>query len=96
MFDTLEGFDDRDYASDKAFSNIRDYSGLKNTSVQLVSDKLPHPENAVVKKGYFLESAKDVDSKFVFVNLDFDLYSPIKAGLEFFGKNGVWRGNISS
>jgi hypothetical protein len=50
----------------------------------MVLGKLPHPENAVIKKGYFPETAAGLEDTFCFVNLDFDLYMPILAGLEYF------------
>jgi hypothetical protein len=50
-------------------------------------------ETAIVKKGWFPDTAADVTDTFVLVSLDFDLYSPIKAGLEWFypqmNKGGV-------
>lgn len=85
LFDTFEGFDKRDVETDETFSsdfNKRTY--FNETSVDLVLEGLPYPEKAIVKKGFFPETTSDVDDTFVFVNLDFDLYAPIKAGLEFF------------
>lgn len=85
LFDTFEGFDERDYESDSNFladKNKRTY--FNETSADLVLSRLSYPERAIVKKGYFPETAIDVDDNFIFVNLDFDLYAPIKAGLEFF------------
>ncbi len=90
LFDTFEGFDDRDFETDENYKKLTGkagkerYSHLANTSVELVLSRLPHPENAIIRKGYFPESAQGVDGEFVLVNLDFDLYAPIKAGLEFF------------
>ena len=43
-----------------------------------------HPEQCIIKKGYFPETAIGVEDKFVFVMLDMDLYQPMLAGLEFF------------
>lgn len=90
LFDTFEGFDERDYENDIKVRKVLELSGKQkydhyaNTSVELVLGKLPFPEKAVVRKGYFPETAGGVDGEFVLVNLDFDLYAPIKAGLEFF------------
>lgn len=89
LFDTFEGFDESDISKDTQYSNYLSSTGHKfshfqNTSVDLVMSKLPYPEKAIIKKGYFPASAEDVNDKFIFVNLDFDLYTPIKAGLEFF------------
>lgn len=84
LFDTFEGFDERDLIKeDKETQKLGTH--LTNTSVQLVIDKMPHPSNVVIKKGWFPESAVGLDNeKFCFVNLDPDLYEPILAGLEFF------------
>lgn len=89
LFDTFSGFDKRDLESDeKLIESTSDrpsrFSTLTDTSVELVLSRMPHPENVIIKKGYFPESAQGVDGEFIFVNLDFDLYAPTKAGLEFF------------
>lgn len=87
MFDTFEGFDSRDVEYDINNNlSIEIKSGLYSSSksVNEVVQSLSHPENAIVKKGYFPESAKDVSDTFVFVNLDFDLYKPTIEGLKFF------------
>ena len=47
--------------------------------------RLPHPEQAVIKKGWFPETALDMeDEKFALVHMDACLYNPTLAGLEFF------------
>lgn len=99
LFDTFSGFDERDLASDKNYLNAVNtrenrYSALADTSVELVMSKLPYPERAIIKKGYFPKSAEGVEGNFIFVNLDFDLYAPIKAGLEFFYPKMVKGGAI--
>jgi hypothetical protein len=85
LFDTFSGFDEKDVAIEKKHN----YSGfgarhLDMTSVDTVLQKLPHPEVCVVRKGFFPETAEGIKDSFCFVNLDFDLYQPILAGLEFF------------
>lgn len=94
LFDTFEGFDEKDIKMEQAKSfsgaSTGEYSG---TSIDLVMKKMPHPEQCRIYKGYFPDTAKDVQSKFCFVNLDMDLYLPTYQGLHFFqGKmtdNGV-------
>jgi O-methyltransferase len=84
LFDTFQGFDSRDTGEEitKDFSTgDQDFS---DTNIDLVLKKMKFPENCIVKKGYFPESAVDVDDIFAFVSLDADLYKPILAGLEFF------------
>ena len=85
LFDTFEGFSEKDtnIEKQKQFS-VYGKGYLNITSEDLVLKKLPHPENVVIRKGYFPETTKDIDDTFCFVNLDFDLYKPILAGLEYF------------
>ena len=45
---------------------------------------MPFPEKCRPVKGYFPESARDIDDRFVFVSLDTDLFDPIYSGLSFF------------
>lgn len=84
LFDTFEGFDDRDIDSEKQLGFSDGKQDFSNTSVEAVLKQMPHPENCRPVKGFFPESARDVDDAFVFVSLDADLYEPILAGLNFF------------
>lgn len=85
LFDTFEGFDERDvlYEEKNGFSDA--VAGhLHLTSESLVLEKMNYPEMCVIKKGYFPESAKGITDKFCYVNLDMDLYKPTLEGLRFF------------
>ncbi|MDR1571357.1 MAG: TylF/MycF family methyltransferase, partial [Clostridiales Family XIII bacterium] len=46
--------------------------------------KLPHPEKAIIRKGYFPDTAVNLPGGFKFVNLDLDLYAPTLKGLRLF------------
>ena len=83
LFDTFEGFDARDIKEEdrQSIGKVGDYY---NTSVEKVMAKMPYPDNCVVHKGYFPETAQGIESKFCFVNLDLDLYLPTYSGLKFF------------
>ena len=85
LFDTFEGFDSRDVeyeANNYSFGlNAHEFS---NTSIDLVMSKMEHPENVILRKGFFPETAEGIEDKFCFVHLDFDLYLPILEGLRFF------------
>ena len=86
LFDTFSGFDARDVSMEleKGFSNS-EAGRLSATNENAVLKILPHPELCAIRKGYFPESAEGLDNEtFCFVNLDFDLYLPTYAGLEFF------------
>lgn len=85
LFDTFEGFDKKDIDFDNAYGfskNINDQ--FKDTSVNDVLSKMPYPKNCIVKKGYFPETAVDVEDTFCFVSIDTDLYTPIYEGLRYF------------
>lgn len=96
LFDTFEGFDPRDIEVETAHKLSREKAGHFNiTSEELVRGKLPYPERAVFHKGYFPESARGLpDDRFIFVNLDFDLYNPTLEGLRLFYPRMVQNGVI--
>ena len=86
LFDTFEGFDARDVEKAKAqgFSQA-EKGGFSGTSPEAVLSRLPFPERAIVRQGYFPETAAGLEAeRFALVSLDADLFAPILAGLEFF------------
>lgn len=85
LFDTFEGFDERDilYEEKNKFSDAR-ARHLHLTSETLVLNRMRYPEMCIIKKGYFPESANGIESKFCYVNLDVDLYKPTLEGLRYF------------
>lgn len=84
LFDTFEGFDSRNIETEieRGFSTGK--QDFSNTSVDLVLSKMKFKQNCIVKKGFFPETANDVEDNFVFVSIDTDLYDPILSGLRFF------------
>ncbi|RGY94748.1 TylF/MycF/NovP-related O-methyltransferase [Clostridium sp. AM58-1XD] len=83
LFDTFEGFDNRDFSYEEKESLIQ-AEHLKKTSIELVLSKMTTPENCIIKQGYFPDTAVGLDEKYMFVNLDMDLYKPILDGLVYF------------
>lgn len=85
LFDTFEGFDQRDIDLEQknGFSDART-GHLNTTSESFVLDRMPYPQNCMIKKGYFPETAKGISERFCYVNLDLDLYKPTLEGLRFF------------
>jgi O-methyltransferase len=84
LFDTFEGFDTRDIEKEKQKSFSTGEQDFTDTSVEAVLQLMPVPEQCRPVKGFFPESAKDIEDKFVFVSIDADLYEPIFNGLQFF------------
>lgn len=88
LFDTFEGFDERDIETEKQnrFS-VAGERQFEDTSVEIVKNKMVVPDNVVFHKGYFPETAKTLSSTFALVRLDLDLYEPTRKGLDlFYGK----------
>ena len=85
LFDTFTGFDERDVLVElnKSYSNSS-AGHLNITGEDIVLGKLPYPKKCIMRKGYFPDTAKDIEQTFCFVNLDFDLYNPTLAGLQYF------------
>ncbi|HWB26124.1 MAG TPA: TylF/MycF/NovP-related O-methyltransferase [Chitinophagaceae bacterium] len=84
LFDTFEGFDKRDISVEKQNDFSEGNQDFSNTSIDIVLKKMPYPEMCIPQKGYFPETAKDLEDIFVFISLDTDLYQPIYDGLKFF------------
>ncbi len=85
LFDTFSGFDLRDVAveGERKFSRA-ETGNFADTSVDAVRERLPFPDMAVFKAGYFPETAAGIDDTFAVVSLDADLYKPLYDGLRFF------------
>ena len=90
LFDTFENYDERDFELEsQKNSTFQDFmSGLKAaplpSSIGEIRTKLPYPEKALFKKGYFPDTFDVENETFAFVFLDLNFYKPIKAGLELF------------
>ncbi|MBR3622990.1 MAG: class I SAM-dependent methyltransferase [Selenomonadaceae bacterium] len=84
LFDTFEGFDSRDFDAEKEKSMITGSEYLGETNIELVKEKMPHIDKVEFKVGYFPDTLGNLEDKFVFVNLDMDLYKPTLEGLRYF------------
>lgn len=84
LFDTFEGFDERDVKKEQQEKFSKGDQDFSDTSIERVMKLMPHPKQCKAVKGFFPESAKGIDDRFVFVSLDADLYEPIYHGLQFF------------
>lgn len=95
LFDTFEGFPDEDIEYEIKNNLLKKEVGrLTNTSVEYVLGRMVHPENCIICKGYFPETAEGLEEKFAFVNIDVTLYKPVKAGLDFFWSRMVDGGYV--
>lgn len=94
LFDTFEGFDERDISKEKQNDFSSGDQNFAETSVEKVLALMPHRDKCIPVKGFFPESARAVDDQFVLVSLDADLYEPIYHGLNFFYPRMVQGGYI--
>lgn len=83
LFDTFDGFGEQKLLEEEAGINQVSWQ-FQDTSQQEVLSKMQTPENCIVKKGFFPDTAEGVKDTFAFVSLDADLYEPILEGLKFF------------
>jgi O-methyltransferase len=84
LFDTFEGFNKADIATEVQQDFSSGEQDFSNTSVEEVLQRMPFRDQCIIKKGYFPESAAGLDDTFVFVSIDTDLYEPIYSGLNYF------------
>lgn len=95
LFDTFEGFAEKDIKTEVENSYSLGDQDFKNTTVEAVLAQMPYRNNCIIKKGYFPDSANGIeDEQFCFVSLDADLFDPIYAGLRFFYQRLVPGGYI--
>ena len=86
LFDTFEGFDKRDLETEKIYTSSLVEGNLNTTSENIVLNKMPYKDKVKIFKGYFPETVTDevLNQKYIFVNLDMDLYKPTLEGLRIF------------
>ena len=84
LFDTFEGFDEKDVVIEKGNEFSSGEQDFTNTSIGEVMSKMPHKENCIIKQGYFPDSLQGLEDTFCLVSIDPDLYKPILDGLEYF------------
>ena len=86
LFDTFEGFAEKDVAVEQtqglSRARVGDFAG---TEEALVEDRLPFREKAVFHQGWFPDTFHAcTDRTFAFVSIDADLYAPTAAALPLF------------
>lgn len=88
MFDTFEGFlnektkRDCDETWQNTLKSINET--FDNPNWEHMLEEFKYPENCIIKKGYFPDSAEGIEDTFAFVSLDVDVYAGTKSGLEWF------------
>lgn len=84
LFDTFEGFDEKDKKTERDLGLNDASQDFSNTSVGAVLKIMPFAHQCIIKKGFFPETTAGLNDSFCFVSLDTDLYEPIYQGLIYF------------
>lgn len=88
LFDTFEGFDQKDVGTEKHLTGLSvETSHFADTAVDQVKKTIaPKSNNVHFFQGYFPDSvpAEIKETRYALVHLDADLYAPTKAGLDHF------------
>lgn len=86
LFDTFEGFSEKDIAVETSRHLSRAKTGdFSSTDVDSVLRIMPDPSHVIIHKGWFPDTFSDItDETFCFVSLDADLYAPTAAALPLF------------
>lgn len=98
LFDTFEGFSDKDVEKDadsaKEWVKEGAHARLQNTNEVVVSLRVQNRDRLHIVKGYVPETLENIEDQFQFVNLDMDLYRPQKEALAYFAPRMVPGGVI--
>ena len=78
LFDSFEGFRE-DAGASESFQ-----AAHANTAAEKVLSIMPHPENVIVKSGFFPESLGGLEETFCLVSLDVDFQQTTLDGLRYF------------
>lgn len=85
LFDSFEGFPESALEEERkngySGGEIQDFRGTRTKEVLA---RMPRPEQVIIRKGVFPESAEGVEASFCFVSLDADLYRSTLDGLMYF------------
>ena len=98
LFDTFSGLDERDILKEPEraeWLRTRGNLYLQHGNEAIALRRCIDPERVIIKKGYVPETFRDIeDERFVFVNLDMDVYAPTLSALRFFSTRMVKQGVI--
>lgn len=99
LFDTFEGFlnekvKNNMISEEKVFEANMNYRGYHHELQGRGILPMPNPECIVIKKGFFPDTASDVEDVFCYVHLDMDIYQSTMDGLRFFWPKMVEQGII--
>lgn len=89
LFDTFEGFTDKllsentahKYTNSSFFQSIKKFA---NTSENMILKEMSTPENCIICKGVFPQTALNIKENFCFVSIDVDFFASTLEALKYF------------
>ncbi|MCK4678428.1 MAG: class I SAM-dependent methyltransferase [Bacteroidales bacterium] len=85
LFDTFEGLPSRDLIKESGEAATYTSKNFADTTIQKIISLFKNDANVKVHPGYFPDTTAGLeDETYAFVNIDADLYNPIKEGLNYF------------
>jgi O-methyltransferase len=84
LFDTFSGFTAGDLKTETGEAATYTPDNFADTDMESVLKKIAGNNNIYVHQGYFPTTAEGFNEKVALVNMDADLYTPTRAGLELF------------
>ena len=86
LFDSFQGFEERELKAELSMGHGGEgfAEAHRNTAVEKIIGIMPHPENVVIKQGWFPQSLEGLEGKFALVSLDADLEESTYEGLKYF------------
>jgi O-methyltransferase len=94
LFDSFKGFNPKQKEYDEKKYLKTPAPDFSKTSQNIALKTIGDTASCVVKKGFFPDTAQDVNDDFAFVSLDVYLYQPTLDGLQFFYEHLVPGGYI--
>lgn len=86
LFDTFEGYSEQTAEQEVSDKNCGEayLNAYKDATVESVIKRLPYPDKAVIKKGFFPESLEGLEEMFAFVSIDVGFEDVTLEGLRYF------------
>lgn len=86
LCDSFDGFDTIEADSEMQKNNATKafVEAYKDTSEQIVMERMPYKDKIIIRKGFFPDTMIEVDEKFAFVSIDMDFENSIYEGLKYF------------
>ena len=90
LFDTFESFNKEELKKEVEKGFVSKYEAdnldrvFSKTNIDIVMNRMEYKEKVKIFKGFFPQTAKNIDERFAFVSIDCDFYESMLEGLRYF------------